>query len=219
MKGEQDIWDLYNGFLLASDTSRLQKILVRARLLEEALRVPGDVVELGVFKGAGWMFWLKALKILSPSQRRRVIGFDTFASFAGEGLLDYEIQSVSKFVGESHYQGASPDRLLEIARDAGITGGELVVGNVLDTIPQYVRANPGFRIALLHIDLDTYVGTKTALENLYGLVTPGGLIVLDEYGKRGWGESDAVDEFVLRNGLELESIEYSDQPSAIIRKT
>ena len=35
---------------------------------------------------------------------------------------------------------------------------------------------------------------KVALEHLYPLVTPAGIVILDEYGMRGWGESDAVDE-------------------------
>ena len=74
------------------------------------------------------------------------------------------------------------------------------------------------RISLLNLDFDTYEGTKVALENLYDLVSPGGIIVLDEYGKEGWGESDAVDEFIAIKNLKIESIKYSSQPTALIVK-
>ena len=47
----------------------------------------------------------------------------------------------------------------------------------LETIPKYKKDNPGFRISLLHLDLDTYQGTKIVLENFYDLVTPGGIIL------------------------------------------
>ena len=59
---------------------------------------------------------------------------------------------------------------------------------------------------------------KVALEHMYDLVTPGGLIVLDEYGKRGWGESDAVDEFFSGKGVEIKAVHGSFQPTAYIRK-
>ena len=79
--------------------------------------------------------------------------------------------------------------ILKNAKLSGFNNAELIAGDVLETIPRYKKENPGFRICLLHLDLDTYKGTKVVLENFYDLVTPGGIILLDEYGKRGWGES------------------------------
>src|SRR5690606_16006454 len=104
------------------------------------------------------------------------------------------------------------------ATRAGFNNAELVPGDVIETLPAYVKNNPGFRISLLNLDFDTYYGTKAALEHLYDLVTPGGLIVLDEYGKRGWGESDAVDEFFKNKAAEIRSVRGSFQPTAYIRK-
>jgi len=40
---------------------------------------------------------------------------------------------------------------------------------------------------------------------------------LDEYGKEGWGESDAVDEFLLGKKLKLKAVPQSSQPSAYIQ--
>jgi hypothetical protein len=44
------------------------------------------------------------------------------------------------------------------------------------------------------------------------------VIVLDEYGKRGWGESDAVDEFLAGKGIKLETVNKVFQPTAFFRK-
>ena len=56
------------------------------------------------------------------------------------------------------------------------------------------------------------------MEVLYDYITPGGIVVLDEYGKRGWGESDAVDEFLKGKDIELQAIRGSFQPTAYFIK-
>ena len=53
---------------------------------------------------------------------------------------------------------------------------------------------------MLHLDLDTYSGTKSALGNFFPLVSKGGVVIFDEYGERGWGESEAIDSiFKIQN--------------------
>lgn len=95
---------------------------------------------------------------------------------------------------------------------------ELIEGDILKTGEKYVEENPGFRIALLHLDFDNYHGTKAALEAFYDRVVRGGIIVLDEYAKRGWGESDAVDEFFSDKNIKIEAIDDTFQPTALIQK-
>lgn len=215
---EDNIWDCYNGLLLSADTDRIRKLLTRYELFKQAMQVPGDIVECGVFKGAGAFYWLKLLHILTPVAQRRVVGFDTFGAFA-DSLLDYERETAKAFVGEASFEGTSVDELMGKAKAAGLDNRfELVAGDIMETAAQYVKSNPGFRIALLHLDFDTYNGTKAALEAFYDHVTPGGLIILDEYGKRGWGESDAVDEFFAGKAAKLEAINDTFQPTALIRK-
>jgi hypothetical protein len=211
------LWNSYNTLLLSPDIDRIRKLLVRYELFNMTLDVPGDIVECGVFKGAGWMYWLKLLKLYAHGEQKRVIGFDTFGAFA-DSLLDYERESAKAFTTESEFDGVRPEEILALANQAGLNNAELIAGDVIQTLPNYIKVNQGFRISLLNLDFDTYHGTKVALENLYDLVTPGGIIVLDEYGKRGWGESDAVDEFFKRKAVEIKAVRGSFQPTAYIRK-
>ena len=213
----KDIWDAYNTLLLSPDIDRIRKLLVRSDLFTLAADVPGDIVECGVFKGAGWMYWLKLLEIYSRGEQKRVVGFDTFGGFA-DSLLDYERKSAQEFTSEAEFDGVNSADILNFAKTAGLENAELVEGDVMTTLPAYVKNNPGFRISLLNLDFDTYQGTKVALENLYPLVSPGGIIVLDEYGKRGWGESDAVDEFFADTRLKISAVRGSFQPTAYIQK-
>ena len=71
-------WDLYNGFFLNEDIERLRKFLVREWFFKMTLELPGDIVEVGVFKGTGIAQMLKLREIFIPATNKKVIGFDLF---------------------------------------------------------------------------------------------------------------------------------------------
>ena len=75
---EEDIFYHFNKLMLSPDTQRIRKMLVRFELFMKSLEVPGDIVECGVFKGAGIAYWLKLLDIFCHGSDKRVIGFDLF---------------------------------------------------------------------------------------------------------------------------------------------
>jgi hypothetical protein len=214
--GQDKLWESFNNLLMSNDVDRIRKLLSRYELFKKTLDVPGSIVECGVFKGSGWFYWLKLLSIFAPGERKFVYGFDTFSGFS-ENLLDYEKKSAKSFVDEANFKGINPEDLLSYATDCGFNNGRLISGEVTDTIPKFVKSNQGIRFSLVNLDFDTYAGTKVVLEELAPLISPGGIIILDEYGKEGWGESDAVDDYVHKLGLEIKSVRYSSQPSAYIQ--
>lgn len=213
---EDKLWESYNNLLMSSDIDRVRKLITRYELFKKTLDVPGSIAECGVFKGAGWFYWLKLLNIYAPGERKFVYGFDTFKGFS-ENLLDYEKEAAQDFVEEASFNGIDPDQLLSQSIDFGFNNGKLVSGEVTVSVPEFVQKNKGIRFSLINLDFDTYEGTKVALENFAPLMSPGGIIILDEYGKEGWGESDAVDEYISKNNLKLKSVRYSSQPSAYIQ--
>jgi O-methyltransferase len=66
----------------------------------------------------------------------------------------------------------------------------LVEGRVEDTLP---AAAPE-EIALLRLDTDWYESTKHELVHLYPRLSPGGVLILDDYGHYE-GARRAVDEY------------------------
>ena len=147
------------------------------------------------------------------------IGFDTFNNFP-KSILKYEKKEALKFLKETKYKEVSVGEINKKIQKIGLKKrSELIKGDIIKTSANYVKKNKGFRISLLNLDLDTYEGTKAALENFYPVVSKNGIIILDEYGKRGWGETDAVDEFFKnKKNITIQSIKYSNQPSAFIIK-
>jgi hypothetical protein len=214
----QRLWDAYNELLLSPDLDRVRKMLVRYDLFRRTLDVPGDIVECGVFKGVSLMYWLKLLQIYAPTSRKRVVGFDTFMPFAGE-MRDYEVQNAQALLDEANFKGTTPERIARYAREIGLEDKvELVAGDIADTANEYVKDNGGFRISLLHLDVDTYAATTAALSAFYDCITPGGLVICDEYAYRGWGESDAVDEFLSGRSVPVKVVPFADTPTAYFVK-
>ncbi len=214
---EENIWKWYNSMLLSQDIDRIRKLLVRYELFKKSLNVPGDIIECGVFKGVGLMYWLKLLKIYAPGEKKKVIGFDTFSKFSSQ-LKNFEKNSAKKYIKEANFKGIDYKKLLSLTKKNGFDNCVLVKGEIKNTVKNFLEKNKGLRISLINIDFDTYSGTKAVLENLYNRVSRGGIIILDEYGKSGWGESDAVDEFFKKKKIKIQSVRYSSQPTAFIVK-
>jgi len=215
---DQISWDAYNQLLLYGDSGRLCKILARYELYKMTIDLPGDIVEGGVFKGAGVLLWAKLIEIFNNRSNRKVIGFDTFEGFP-DNNLDYETKALQDNDGVGKNETATVEILNQVAASQGLRDRmELVDGDVTSTIKQYADDNPGFRIALLNVDFDTYIPTKAVLEIFYDRVIRGGVVVFDEYAVRTWGESDAVDEFIKDRGIKLRSLPWTQSPTAYFIK-
>ena len=78
-----------------------------------------------------------------------------------------------------------------------------VEGKVEDTIPEQAPE----RIALLRLDTDWYESTRHELEHLYPRLSPGGVLIIDDYGH--WeGARQAVDEY-FKGEVYLHRIDYT----------
>ena len=214
-----DIFKAYNHLIESEDTERIEKILIRYELYKKTISVPGDIFECGVFKGTGLIFWLKLLKIFEPNSFKKVVGFDTFGDFP-DSTLEFEKKTVKKFHKESKF--SKKNLYLNVKKkikEAKLEHkSELIKGDILKTSKNYVKNHRGFRISLLHIDLDTYNGTIHALKNFFPLVSRGGIIIFDEYGSSGWGESDAVDEYFKDKKYKIIKTEFGKKPTAYLIK-
>lgn len=207
------------GLQLDLNASALSKIIARFDLYRMVEDLPGDIVECGVYRGAALFQWANYIEIFSPVSQREVIGFDTFTGFPNDSKNDNDMIAIESIKDNVHPR--SVGELTSIAEQLKVSSRiKLVAGDANHTIPEYVNKHPSLRVALLHIDFDTYAPTMTALENLFDLVTIGGVLVLDQYADRDWGETQAVDEFFEKRQLEknFKRISWSSAPRAFYVK-
>ena len=78
----------------------------------------------------------------------------------------------------------------------------LIKGDVAETLPVFVKENPGFRVSLLYMDVDIERPTYYALKYLWDRLLPGGIIVFDEYEYHKFSECNGVDKFLKEFNLE-----------------
>jgi hypothetical protein len=196
------------------------KTLARYELFKKVMDLPGDIVEAGVFRGEGLFSWAKLLQIFNPLSRRKVVGFDTFQGFPGTCHSDHD-RNASQLANDCNrsVDVMSIDQLATTARELGLDQRiELVPGDATGSIADYRRRNPGFRVALLYLDFDTYEPTQAALKEFYPIVVPSGVVVFDEYAVRGWGESDAVDQYFAGSECVYHSFPWASGPKAYLVK-
>ncbi|MGZ5935589.1 MAG: TylF/MycF/NovP-related O-methyltransferase, partial [Rhizomicrobium sp.] len=171
---------------------------------KEAMKTPGYFVEIGVYKGAGLLTWAKLIDMHCPGDRmRRVVGFDNFAGFTSFHEKDgAPAEQGNKVIGGWNPSGAKDD--LQFFIDAFQVDRflphasliEIVDGDLNESAARWAQANPGLRIALLNLDVDLYEPTLATLKALYPMVSPGGVVLIDEYGAKDFpGPALAVQDY------------------------
>ena len=212
----RDVWNFENGFYWFSDPSRMGKMLAHYELYKSILTLPGDVLELGVYKAASLVRLATFREMLENDRSRRIVGFDAFGEFPTEALeLGSDLDFIDRFEAEGG-PGLDVTEVSTILEAKGFRNITLEKGNVFDTLPDYLTRNPQTRIAFLHLDMDVKEPTEFALAQLWDRVVPGGLVVFDDYNAVE-GETDAVDAFAREKGLKLEKLGFYHVP-AFVRK-
>lgn len=177
-----------------------QAALIQAVRYIVRAKIPGDIVECGVWRGGSVM--AAALALLEEGDTSRGVWlFDTFAGMTAPTTDDAVRDEPMEFVSVS---------LQDVRRNALGTSYpehkfQFIVGPVEETIP---RPNMPERIALLRLDTDWYESTKHELQHLYPLVHPGGVVIIDDYGHYA-GARKATDEYFAGQAVYMHRIDYT----------
>jgi len=175
-------------------------MISRARLeaLERSIRmvvqsgVEGDIVECGTAEGGSaalLALWLRRLK-----STKKIFIFDTFEGLPPPSSNDPDYDKAVAWTGKCR---GELEKVQELFRQLKVLDRAVFVkGKFQDTLPNYDLP----AIALLHLDCDWYDSIMTCLQHLWGRVSPGGIIQVDDYGD--WkGCRKAVDEFFAAHGI------------------
>lgn len=196
-----EVWNYENGFYWFSDNRRLGKLIAHYELYKRISGLAGDIVECGVYKAVSLLRFATFRELLEVGHSRRIVAFDAFGKFPRAGI-DGEVDQafIERFENEGG-DGLSAESIQDILSFKALSNSvELVPGDVRETVPAYLSANPTRRIALLHLDMDVYEPTKVALERFWDHLVPGAIVVIDDYNAVE-GATRAVDEFVAAKGI------------------
>jgi hypothetical protein len=192
----------------------LKRFLAMYELYKRILPVKGSIVECGVFRGFGFMSWVKLSAILEPENlTRRIYGFDTFDGFPSLAEIDGNANTsthVGDLRADSHDELVALLKLHDQDRFLGhIPKAHLIKGDIAQTAPQFVSDHPHLVVSLLFLDADLYEPTKAALRAFLPRMPRGAVIAFDELDNPQWpGETVALLEEVGLNRLRLERLEW-----------
>ncbi|HRH95020.1 MAG TPA: TylF/MycF/NovP-related O-methyltransferase [Prosthecobacter sp.] len=168
-------------------------------------RIPGSIVECGVWRGGSMMLVAKTLMECGDTSRDLYL-YDTFEGMSAPTEADRDFAAKSAASRLQMDAGMKAESgvwaisgLDEVKRNMASTGYpaeriHYVQGKVEDTIPATVPD----QIALLRLDTDWYESTAHELTHLYPRLVGSGVLIIDDYGY--WqGARKAVDEFLAQS--------------------
>ena len=194
-------WQIYSAVKDYTMVS-LERIVANIRAADyvSANKIPGDIVECGVWRGGSSMAMALALK----DQLRILWMYDTYSGMTDATDSDMTSAGLKASVLlDEAKQDQIPERSLllavaslsEVQRNMQSTSYprsqiNFIQGLVERTIPSHIPE----QIALLRIDTDWYEYTRHELKHLYPRLSSGGVLIVDDYGY--WkGARKAVDEY------------------------
>lgn len=209
-----DNYEIENRFYLDLEPRRMAKMLAHYELYKMIIDKPGDIFEMGVFKGASFLRWAKFRNIFENNFSRNLVGFDIFGEFPEAEEVDRKAKN--KFTELAGDLGISIEHLKEKLEKLSLNNNvKLIKGDITKTINPYLEENPQTKIALLHVDVDLLEPTKQSIEKFHKYMVKGGIIVLDDYGFFP-GANIVIDEFIKKNNLEIKKFSFAHTPSYII---
>lgn len=203
---------------------QFMRILFFHELYKKILNVHGVIMEFGCRWGVNLSIFTALRGIYEPyNHNRKIIGFDTF-----EGLSDLspEKDISSEFIKKGSYKTSKgfAFELKEIITSlekecplSHIEKNEIIQGDVIKTLPEYIFNNPQTVVAFAYLDMDIYEPTKAALENILPYLTKGSIIGFDEMN---WdicpGPTRALDEVIGLRNCKIERSPLQPIPGYII---
>jgi hypothetical protein len=176
--------------------------------------VEGDLIETGVWRGGASIFMRGVLAALDAD--RQVWVADSFEGLPKAQPDEYPADAGSDEHFVFDYLAVSEDRVRAAFERYGMLDDNVrfLKGWFSDSLPP-LRGN--HRWSLLRLDGDMYESTIVALDSLYPDLSPGGFVVIDDYGAIPQCR-EAVADFRRSHGID-DPIEMIDWTGATWRRT
>ena len=174
-------WDVDSHFLkvweIVSQYSKLDIMRGYAlwELIAQCAVLPGDVIEVGVWRGGSGALICKRLAEIEQMGTKNLHLCDTFYGVVKAGKKD------DYYKGGEH-ANATPDDVQEVLQKIGGTKYHIHTGIFPEETGESIA---NLRFCFCHIDVDVYQSAYDTIQWIWARMPIGGIIVLDDYGF--WG--------------------------------
>jgi len=176
----------------ANVTEEVEKTLVwrlhvHSWCARNCARREGDLVECGVYRGFSVAVSARCVDFGRSAKQWYL--YDTFSGVPAEQLN----------ANHHHEARYAEPGLYEACRKRFAAYGNVQV--VQGRIPEVLREHAPEKVAFLHLDMNSAQAESAALEFFWPRLTPGAIILLDDYGWRAFREQKlAEDAFLAAHG-------------------
>jgi len=173
--------------------------------VETALRenVPGDLIEAGVWRGGACIFMRGVLKAHGDTARKVWVS-DSFEGLPPPDAARYPADAGDKLHTQTGL-AVGVDQVRHNFERYGLLDDQVkfLVGWFKDTLP----TAPIKQLAVARLDGDMYESTMQAIEALYPKLSPGGFLIIDDYGSHPTQCARAIHEYRDAHGITEEIVD------------
>jgi hypothetical protein len=168
-------------------------------------RISGDLIETGVWRGGATIFMRAALAAHQDTSRCVWVA-DSFEGLPEPDAEKYPLEAKA-FHGEVQskimkHLAVSEEEVRSNFAAFGLLDDRVkfLRGWFKDTLP----SAPIERLAILRLDGDHYESTMDALNALYDRLSPGGYVIVDDYGEESWTYcKKAIHDFMSARSIDV----------------
>ncbi len=217
------MYDAETHYNLFMNEERFSKLLIHYEIFKKIKKMNGAIVECGVFKGTSFSRFAMLRELIGNPKKNKLIAFDVFNDNFPNTKHVNEKKQRAHWLKTAGGSSIATSQLNKIFKKKKIENYELVKGDVLKTIPEYLKINSDLKISLLNIDIDFVETTECVLENFYPRVSKGGIIIFDNYEGIGTGgtfyqgETNTINKFLKKVKKKLIKFPFCNRPSYIIK--
>jgi hypothetical protein len=175
-------------------------------------KVPGDMLECGVWRGGSMMLVAKTLLALGETSRALYL-LDTYEGHpkpdAEEDVDLWGNRAVHEWVKHRHtdetsgWANVSVDEVRRNLESTGYPMDKVVL--IKGMVEKTAAIVPAAALAMVRLDTDWYESAKVGLETYWPRLSPRGVLVVDDYGHYK-GQRKAVDEYFAQNPVLLHRV-------------
>lgn len=203
--------DLLEHFTAYVGHMSLNRMLTLYELYKKVQDVAGHIAEVGVYKGAGTLFFAKLLQIFESESLTQVHGFNWFEGAGDIGVNDSGLIETGSYSSDK-------DLLLELIKKQKLD--HIVRINDFDITKElngFFNTYKHLQFKLVFLDAGIYDVMQKAIPLFWERLTPGGIMILDQYNHElAPGESLSIRE--LLPNAKVKTIANSWMPNAYIIK-
>lgn len=180
-------------------------------------KIPGDIIECGVWKGGSMMLVAETL-IYFGDMKRNLYCLDTYEGHPKPNeILDVDIwgnKAINDFNKHklsdeaSNWGNISIDEVQINLNKTGYPQNKIIL--VKGLVENTAMELSSKKFSLVRLDTDWYQSTKTALEVFWPNISNHGILIVDDYGHYK-GQRIAVDEYFSGSPILLHRVDYSSR--------